>query len=223
MSERRTVVHGRVALALFELRPGPTGAEPLLLLHELGSSSRAWDGEPWPGTGAVYALDLAGHGASDDRPGAAYTPELFAADVDAALAALGPCRLVGAGLGAYVALLVAGARPELVPRAVLLPGRGLAGGGEEPVADMLAGFARDLELCAAGRPSAESCHPAVWSCERDVRPADYARDFARAARSLVLLEDGEPRPAWWRAAREVPAARVTSSRPDAIAAVAASV
>ncbi|MEW6272124.1 MAG: alpha/beta hydrolase, partial [Thermodesulfobacteriota bacterium] len=119
MTVPRQIVHGQLRLALHELRRGD--APRLLLLHALGESSRCWGEQAaaWPG--GVVALDFAGHGGSAWRPGGAYTPELFAADVDAALAALGPCSLAGSGLGAYVALLVAGARPALVPAALLLP------------------------------------------------------------------------------------------------------
>ena len=51
------------------------------------------------------------------------------ADADAALAHLGPATVYGRGLGAYVALLIAGARPDLVRGAVLDDGPGLVGGG----------------------------------------------------------------------------------------------
>src|SRR5262249_23532908 len=133
---------GEVALALHELRSGsragaPGGAPPLLLVHALEGSTRDWlpHGEAilaaW--RGPVFAIDLAGHGESEWRVGGAYTPELFAADVDAVLASIGRSALAGAGVGAYACLLVAAARRDLVPGAALLPGRGLAGGGALPV------------------------------------------------------------------------------------------
>ena len=125
------LVHGRVTLELYERRRGD-GA-PLLLLHALRSSSESWDGgfEAWPGP--VYALDFSGHGRSKWLTGGAYTPELLTADADAALAHLDrPAVLVGAGLGAYVALLLAGARAAQVSAALLLPGPGLDGGGPLP-------------------------------------------------------------------------------------------
>ena len=53
-------------------------------------------------------------------------------DADIALAHLGPSTLLGRGLGAYIALMIAGARPDLVRGAVLDDGSGLAGGGENP-------------------------------------------------------------------------------------------
>src|SRR5690606_42068802 len=63
-----------------------------------------------------------------------YYCEALMGDVDAALAHLGPCTVHGRGLGAYVALLIAGARPTLVRGAVLADGPGLAGGGPNPPA-----------------------------------------------------------------------------------------
>ena len=119
----RMIRHGHVSLALHELQSG--AGEPLLLL---GDTTR--EGVTWPGP--LFALDFAGQGASDPRPGGAYTPELHAADADAALAAIGRCRIAGAGIGAYVALLLAGARADDVPAALLLPGLGLEGAGPLP-------------------------------------------------------------------------------------------
>src|SRR5690606_27342787 len=125
--------HGRVTLALHHLSDGE--GRPLLLLHGLGE--RTPDAVPerlagWPGP--VVGLDLTGHGASDVPAGGGYYCEALMGDVDAALAHLGPCTVRGRGLGAYVALLIAGARPTLVRGAVLADGPGLAGGGPNPPA-----------------------------------------------------------------------------------------
>jgi pimeloyl-ACP methyl ester carboxylesterase len=190
--------HGRVSIALHALReaPGPR----LLCLHALGGKAGDFReaARLWPG--AVYALDFAGHGASERLRGGSYYPEVLAGDADAALAHLGPCLLVGAGVGAYVALLLAGGRPDAVPAALLLPGAGLAGGSAapDPEADTAA---RWLDL----GPELPGCDPAVRRLERDVRPPDYAAAFAAAARRLLLAQ-GVPAPAWWQAVRSAPAA-----------------
>jgi pimeloyl-ACP methyl ester carboxylesterase len=203
MTAVRHLRHGDVMLALHELRTG--GRTPLLLLHELGGSSADWNGSGEMDPGPVFALDLAGHGVSSWRTGGAYAPELFAADADAALDALGPARLAGAGLGAYVALLVAGARPDLVPAVLLLPGAGLDGGGARPDFARVATFGALLDDLVARRTRAETgCDPLVHSCERDPRPPDYACEFARAARGVLLAEDGRPRPPWWEALHGIP-------------------
>ncbi len=108
-----TLRHNRVELALHEVRAadGPR----LLLLHGLGEQSPAsvpaW-AEAWPG--AVWALDFTGHGASTIPNGGGYTAVVLMGDVDAALEHLGPCTVLGRGLGGYVALLIAGARADAV-------------------------------------------------------------------------------------------------------------
>ena len=212
MSAVQRIRHAGVALALHDLRPG--NGDPLLLLHELSGTSVGWDVERdvWPGH--LLALDFAGHGASEWRAGGAYTPELLAGDVDAALATLGSCRIAGAGLGAYVALVVAGARPDLVPAALLLPGRGLDGGGPVPDFARTSGLAAELaEIETARADGTARYDPMVRSCARDVRPPDYAVSFARAARCLLLAEDGGPRPPWWEALRETTAASSVAADP----------
>ncbi len=205
MSAVRRIRHATLDLALHEVQAG-TGV-PLLLLHELGGASGTWASDGLDGAGPVFALDFVGHGDSEWRPGGGYTPELFAADADAALAALGPCRIAGTGLGAYVAVLLAGARPELVPAALLLPGRGLDGGGPEP------GHGSRFD----DRAPVEACDPLVRACELDVRPPDYATAFAEAARSLWLLEDDRARPPWWQAVAGTARARVVRDRRAAFA------
>jgi pimeloyl-ACP methyl ester carboxylesterase len=191
--------HGRVSIALHELRDAPGPA--LLCLHAVGGSGEDFReaASAWPGR--VFALDFPGHGRSDPLRGGAYHPELLAADADAALARIGPAHLAGVGSGAYAALLLAGGRPGLVAAALLLPGAGLAGGGPAP------DFAGDTHARWADlAPPLPGCDPAARRLERDVRPADYAQEFARAARRLLLAEDGAPRPPWWEAARASPSA-----------------
>jgi pimeloyl-ACP methyl ester carboxylesterase len=104
----------------------------LLLLHALYESSRSWGDLPQHWSGPVYGLDFSGHGDSDRIRGGAYLAEMLIGDADVALAHVGSTALAGAGIGAYVAVLLAGARPEQVPAALLLPGAGLTGGGATP-------------------------------------------------------------------------------------------
>jgi pimeloyl-ACP methyl ester carboxylesterase len=188
-----------VSIALHPLREaaGPT----LLCLHAVGGSARDFREAAalWPGP--VFALDFSGHGDSDALRGGGYHPEILAGDADAALARVGSARLAGIGIGAYVALLLAGARSDVVPGALLLPGAGLAGGGAAPGAEAeLAARWTDL---GAPLPGSD---PAVRRLERDLRPPDYAGEFARAARRLLLAEGDFPRPPWWEAVRASPTA-----------------
>jgi pimeloyl-ACP methyl ester carboxylesterase len=207
---------GRCEVVLHELESGRAGPT-LLALHALGGSARDFAAlaRGWPGR--VLALDLAGHGHSDWPRGGSYTPELHAADADAALFEVGEACLVGAGLGAYVALLLAGTRPARVAGALLLPGRGLDGGGPEPRRDrpLAERNAPVLDMLdAASAPERAAFDPMLRACENDPRPPEYAKAYADAARRL-LLADGSARPPWWEAARAAANAEPAPSDPAA--------
>src|SRR5436190_14538440 len=130
--------HNTIDLALHHLSGEPNGGRSLLILHGLGERSPdevpdwAWR---WPGP--IHALDFTGHGRSGVPPGGGYSAEILMADADIALAELGPSTVVGRGLGAYIALLIAGARPQLVRGAVLCDGPGMFGGGTGPTSPTL--------------------------------------------------------------------------------------
>ncbi len=174
------LVHGKARLALHRLRDRGDG-RPLLLLHGLGE--RTPDAVPpelvaWPGP--VWGLDFVGHGASTVPPGGGYTAEILMADADAALWELGEVTVHGRGLGAYVALLLAGARPTVVRGAVLADGPGLAGGGASPGSPS-----------ALSPPAADGTIPdpfALLELSRDVRPPDYALTYVRQAVQLSGLD-----------------------------------
>jgi len=204
--------HGRVELALHELRGG---AGPRLLhLHGLGErapESLPEQYESWPGS--VFALDFTGHGESTIPKGGGYTCEMLLADVDAALAELGASTIVGRGLGAYIAVLVAGGRPSLVRGTILRDGPGLTGGGITPTSPTI-----DFVDPNAVAP------PDPWAMvelTRDPRPPDYATSFVRLA--VLFSGIAEPitvcsvgRPAWLEAVVAEPGVRV-SSLADALA------
>jgi pimeloyl-ACP methyl ester carboxylesterase len=195
-----TLSHARISLALHTLREaeGP----PLLLLHALAGSASEWDAVPW--WGPVYALDLCGHGHSGWLYGGAYCPELWAADADVALARIGHgATVVGSGVGAYVALMLAGARPEAVDAAVLLDGAGLAGAGAMPDFEHFELASYRVARVRAAIADAAATDPAVYASEKIVRPPDYAAAFAQSAKRVVLVEDGAARPPWWEALRAI--------------------
>jgi pimeloyl-ACP methyl ester carboxylesterase len=174
-----TLQHNKVQLALHRLREGRGTA--LLLLHGLGeaspSESPRW-AEQWPGP--VAALDFTGHGQSSIPTGGGYSAEILLADADLALADLGSATLVGRGLGAYVALMLAGARPQQVRGAVLCDGPGLAGGPIGPTSQSFVTLA----------PSVHPPDPyALFELSRDLRPPDYAALFVRMAVASSGLED----------------------------------
>jgi pimeloyl-ACP methyl ester carboxylesterase len=98
------------------------GARPLLLLHGLGDSWRAF-ARVAPLLAVqrpVYALDLRGHGRSD-KPASGYTVADYARDVVGLLPQLGTPHLdlLGHSLGAAVALHVAVEQPERVAHLIL--------------------------------------------------------------------------------------------------------
>jgi pimeloyl-ACP methyl ester carboxylesterase len=190
------LLHGRRRLSFERLsqRPG----SPLLLLHVLFGSRRGWDPSAlgWPGP--IWALDLGGHGESEWVGSSAYSPELFAADADTALAHLDePSFLAGSGSGGYVGLLLAGARPDEILGLAILPGAGLSGGGERPP-----DTAPFPPLAKRGDPARDAFDPRVASVDADLRPAPYARSFARRARKVVLCELETAPQGWWAAARD---------------------
>ena len=177
-----TLRHNKVDLALHLLRRAPAeraGTPPLLLLHGLGGQSP--DGVPaavaaWPG--AIWGLDFTGHGRSSVPKGGGYTCELLVADADIALDHLGPAALYGTGLGGYVGVLLAGARPAAVRGVVVVDGPGLDGGG--PCPETAASAARTKAPAAA--PSSGPPDPyALEELSTDVRSAAYAAGYARQA------------------------------------------
>jgi pimeloyl-ACP methyl ester carboxylesterase len=189
--------HAKVELALFALRDGP--GRPLLLLHGLGERTPAAvpaELAAWPGP--VYGLDFTGHGQSTIPRGGGYTCEILMGDADTALRHLKQATVVGRGLGAYVALLLAGARPADVRGTILRDGLGLAGGGPTPATPSIP-FPNPG---AGGTPDPF----ALAELSRDVRPPDYATAFLRQANELSGLEH--------------PVSVCCAERPDWLAAVA---
>ncbi len=172
--------HGKVDLSLHHLRETDESAgRPLLILHGLGEASPkvvpTW-AQRWPGP--VAALDFTGHGASTIPRGGGYTAELLLGDADAALASLtdgDPERSItvaGRGLGAYIALQLAGGRAGQVHGAILVDGPGLAGGPTGPTSQSFFSL-----------PTSDITPDpyALVELGRDLRPPDYATLFVRLA------------------------------------------
>jgi pimeloyl-ACP methyl ester carboxylesterase len=158
----------------------------------------------WPGP--VAALDLTGHGQSTVPRGGGYHPEVLLFDVDAALHAMGTATLVGRGLGAYVAVLAAGARPKLVRGAILLDGPGIEGGGPFPAS----GAPIQGLDGGAGVPDPF----ALYELTRDPRPPEYVELFVKQAAALSGLSTpvfvcAKQRPEWLARVLELPGAEQT--------------
>lgn len=224
--QRAMLRHNRIDLALHRLRVDPIDpavpSRPLLLLHGLGDRSPAvvphWCAS-WPGP--IAALDFTGHGDSTVPSGGGYSPELLMADVDHALAALtegdpdGSITVLGRGLGAYVALQIAGARASQIHGAILVDGPGLAGGPTGPTSQSV--FALDTD--------GSSPDPyALVELGRDLRPGDYAVSFVNLANAGAPVANpitvaSSFRPKWLVAVAEAPGV-VESSLADALDAYA---
>ncbi len=194
--------HHRIDLALHRLSEGAhPSSRPLLLLHGLGerTPSRPPEWLRWPGP--VFGLDFTGHGRSTVPVGGGYTSEILVGDVDAVLERLGQVTILGRGLGAYVGLLVAAARPAQVAGLVRADGPGLVGGGIHP-----------------GSPSVLYPEPgalpvpdpfAMVELSRDVRPPDYAQTYVRfvverSGLERPIIVSAVVRPAWLAAVAAEP-------------------
>ena len=208
----RTLVHGRIELAVHELQRGD--GRPLLLLHGLGERTPVslpvhLEGR-WPGP--VLGLDFTGHGDSTLPVGGGYYCEVLMGDVDTVIADVGPITIVGRGLGAYVGLLTAGSRPTDVRGVVLADGPGLYGGSAGPSSPTV----------IMVEPGTASPDPyALVELSHDIRPADYATSFARQATHLSGLATPicittVGRPAWLAAVADEPGVQ-TCSLDDALA------
>jgi len=201
-ADHRWLRHNRIDLALHRVAVGSDPSfRPLLLLHGLGERTP----ETLPGSihwpGPVYGLDFTGHGDSTIPVGGGYTSEILVGDVDAALEVLGQVTILGRGLGAYIGLLIAAARPAQIVGVVLADGPGLVGGGIHP-----------------GSPSV--AFPAPWATaipdpfallelSRDVRPPDYAQNYVRfvierSGLEKALMVAAVTRPEWLAAVAAEP-------------------
>ena len=171
--------HNKVTLALHKVREG--NGRALLLLHGLGedASRMAREDIVWPGP--VWALDFTGHGMSTVPLGGGYSCETLMADADIALRHLGEATVYGRGVGAYVAFLIAGARPALVKGAVLTDGPGLSGG---PVH-----VTSTSEINVVERVGQAPDPWAIIELSRDARPPTYALTFVKLAMNGTELDD----------------------------------
>ena len=108
-------------LAVF--RYGAKGGTPILALHGITSTNRAWQ---WfaasvvPAGYTLYAPDLRGRGNSNSLPGP-YGMEVHARDLVAVIDHLNfsTMDVIGASMGAFVAIALLGIAPDRVSRTVL--------------------------------------------------------------------------------------------------------
>jgi len=179
-----TVSHHGRTIAYRGSDRGGDGAG-ILCVHGSGGESRVWKGQfRMSDQRPVYALDLSGHGRSDDvdaRPGYA-TLAAYVDDVLAVAEETGAEVFVGNSMGGAVLLTATLERLEFSPRALVLAGTG----GRLPVLeDLLEWTGSDLEraiefLTKPGRlfqdPDEELVEAAVETF-RETGRAVVDRDF----------------------------------------------
>jgi pimeloyl-ACP methyl ester carboxylesterase len=157
---------------------GHGSGEPLVLLHGGVSDARFFDQNI--GTLAerlrVFAPDRRGHGRTPDVEGS-FTFEAMTEDTIAFVEDVvgGPAHLVGHSNGAFVALLVALSRPELVNRLVMISG----------------GFHRDGLVPIAREFDVDAVVEALGPSYGEVSP-DGEEHFRVVAEKAAELESKEP-------------------------------
>lgn len=116
---RVTVVSGDGPVTA--LRWGTAQAEEVLL-HGAGLNAHTWDVFALAARRPLLAVDLPGHGESAWRDGGRYGPEDIAPAIAEVIEqqARAPVTVVGQSLGGLTAIALAGARPDLVARLVLV-------------------------------------------------------------------------------------------------------
>jgi pimeloyl-ACP methyl ester carboxylesterase len=121
---RTFTVDGGGGLRLAADERGAPESRPVLLLHGGGQTRHSWGG-----TAEVLAdrgwrsvtLDFRGHGESEWSPIGDYRLSSFARDIDAVIAQLGDSPfLIGASLGGFTAMLLAGELHPGVARGIVL-------------------------------------------------------------------------------------------------------
>jgi pimeloyl-ACP methyl ester carboxylesterase len=112
------------------LRWGPDSDDPILFLHGYGDAAASFQfvADEIAAELPVAAIDWRGFGHTARSPAGCYWFPDYYADLEQFVAGLcrGPARLVGHSMGANVAMIYAGARPERVRALVNLEGFGLA-------------------------------------------------------------------------------------------------
>lgn len=116
------VLGGELAVA----RYGAPGGKPLLAIHGITSSNRAWQSLATtlvPHGYTIYAVDLRGRGRSSNLPGP-FGMQAHGEDMVEVIKYLNlkNVEVIGHSMGGFVAIALLGIAPELVDRTILVDG-----------------------------------------------------------------------------------------------------
>jgi pimeloyl-ACP methyl ester carboxylesterase len=114
------------SLALYKYGQPSAGGRPILLIHGVTSSNRAWQliARELITKGYIpYAVDLRGRGQSSELPGP-FGMSRHGEDMKAVIEFIGETSIdvIGHSMGAFVAVALQGLHPEMVSTLVLLDG-----------------------------------------------------------------------------------------------------
>jgi pimeloyl-ACP methyl ester carboxylesterase len=175
LADERGDAMGVLAQTWYEERGS---GEPLVLLHGGLSDARFFHANVGPLAERFRVLtpDQRGHGRTPDVPG----PFTFDAMADDTIAFIervvgDPAHVAGHSNGAFIALLIALRRPELVRRLVLVSG----------------GFHRDGLISGAGEFDVDAAVEALAPSYGEVSP-DYEEHFRVVVEKTAALESTEP-------------------------------
>jgi pimeloyl-ACP methyl ester carboxylesterase len=161
-------VHVRsTGLELHALERNPAGRPSVLFLHGWLDHGHGFDPlvEALPASWRTLALDFRGHGQSAHlREGLYHFPD-YLADVEAAVAYLGPpVHLVGHSMGGAVSFMYAAARPDAVRSLTALENAGPIGSEGLGLIERLSAFVSDL-----GKPPRKRTYPTLEAAVARVR------------------------------------------------------
>jgi pimeloyl-ACP methyl ester carboxylesterase len=178
----------------------PPSGLTLLLIHGFMDAGATWDfvaSYLCQAGHDVIAPDLRGFGQSDSAGAGGYYhfPD-YVADLSELCDALAPRRLgiVGHSMGGTIAVLLAGARPDLVERLALLEGMGPVAAGPETAVDRMRTWLKDMRDAPRSPRPLTSMQEAV---ERLVlRHPHVPREVIESRAQLLTRLDDQGRLTW---------------------------
>ena len=164
---------------------GESSTSPIVLLHGFMDNGATWQFlvDSLPADFSVAALDWRGFGHSAWAPGGYWFPD-YLADLDALLESLSPrtpARIIGHSMGANIAQMYAGIRPDRVAWLINLEGLGLADSKAEDAPVRYEQWLREINRPVHDRRYRSVSERAALLSARNTRlPADRAEFVARA-------------------------------------------